>query len=81
LPKYAALLRGINVGRNKRVAMEDLRKILGSLGHVDVKTYLNSGNVGDEAQCLDAEGLTPQTGCATGPRTGQPLGSSMTSSS
>jgi uncharacterized protein (DUF1697 family) len=45
LPKYAALLRGINVGRNKRVAMEDLRKILGGLGHLDVKTYLNSGNV------------------------------------
>ena len=45
MPKYAALLRGINVGRNKRVAMEDLRKILGRLGHVDVKTYLNSGNV------------------------------------
>jgi uncharacterized protein (DUF1697 family) len=45
LPKYVALLRGINVGRNKRVAMEDLREILGRLGHVDVKTYLNSGNV------------------------------------
>lgn len=25
--------------------MEDLRKILGRLGHVDVKTYLNSGNI------------------------------------
>ena len=25
--------------------MGDLRKILGRLGHVDVKTYLNSGNV------------------------------------
>jgi uncharacterized protein (DUF1697 family) len=45
LPKFAALLRGINVGRNKRVAMRDLREIFGSLGHVDVKTYLNSGNV------------------------------------
>jgi uncharacterized protein (DUF1697 family) len=45
LPKYVALLRGINVGRNKRVTMEDLREILGRLGHVDVKTYLNSGNV------------------------------------
>jgi uncharacterized protein (DUF1697 family) len=45
LPKYAALLRGINVGRNKRVTMEDFREIFGRLGHVDVKTYLNSGNV------------------------------------
>jgi uncharacterized protein (DUF1697 family) len=45
LPKYVALLRGINVGRNKRVTMEGLREILGRLGHVDVKTYLNSGNV------------------------------------
>jgi uncharacterized protein (DUF1697 family) len=40
-----ALLRGINVGRAKRVAMEDLRNLFTSLGCGDVTTLLNSGNV------------------------------------
>ena len=40
-----ALLRGINVGRAKRVAMADLRATVEQLGHSDVRTLLNSGNV------------------------------------
>jgi uncharacterized protein (DUF1697 family) len=43
--RYIVLLRGINVGRAKRVAMGDLRDAISSLGHSDVKTLLNSGNV------------------------------------
>jgi uncharacterized protein (DUF1697 family) len=39
-----ALLRGINVGRNKRIAMADLRAMLESLGYDDVRTHLQSGN-------------------------------------
>jgi len=39
-----ALIRGINVGTAKRVAMADLRKMLGGLGYTDVRTLLNSGN-------------------------------------
>ncbi|HVS50325.1 MAG TPA: DUF1697 domain-containing protein [Candidatus Dormibacteraeota bacterium] len=42
--KYVALVRGINVGRNKRVSMADLRDLLVSLGNADVKTHLQSGN-------------------------------------
>ena len=42
---HVALLRGINVGKAKRVAMADLRALVESLGHGDVKTLLNSGNV------------------------------------
>ncbi|CAN5596349.1 DUF1697 domain-containing protein [soil metagenome] len=41
---WVALLRGINVGRNKRVAMADLRSLLESLGYADVRTHLQSGN-------------------------------------
>ncbi len=42
---HVALLRGINVlGRNK-VSMEELRQIVASLGHSDVVTYIQSGNV------------------------------------
>ena len=40
-----ALLRGINVGKAKRVAMADLRALVESLGYGDVKTILNSGNI------------------------------------
>ena len=40
-----ALLRGINVGKAKRVAMADLRDLMEGLGYGDVRTLLNSGNV------------------------------------
>jgi uncharacterized protein (DUF1697 family) len=43
--KHVALIRGINVGRAKRVAMSDLRAIVEDLGYGDVRTLLNSGNV------------------------------------
>ena len=42
---YVALLRGINVGKAKRVAMADLRAVIESLGYVNARTLLNSGNV------------------------------------
>ena len=42
---HVALLRGINVGRAKRVAMADLRALVEKLGYGDVRTLLNSGNV------------------------------------
>ena len=40
-----ALLRGVNVGRAKRVSMADLREVFTSLGYGDVRTVLQSGNV------------------------------------
>jgi uncharacterized protein (DUF1697 family) len=43
--RQVALLRGINVGRAKRVAMADLRALVAELGYADVRTLLNSGNV------------------------------------
>jgi uncharacterized protein (DUF1697 family) len=44
VPRFAVLLRGINVGANKRVAMADLRQLLSGLGFTDVGTLLQSGN-------------------------------------
>jgi uncharacterized protein (DUF1697 family) len=44
-----ALIRGINVGRAKRIAMADLRRMVEGLGHDNVRTLLNSGNVVFEA--------------------------------
>ena len=42
---YIALLRGINVGTAKRIAMADLRALVEGMGFGDVRTLLNSGNV------------------------------------
>jgi uncharacterized protein (DUF1697 family) len=43
--RRVALLRGVNVGRAKRVQMADLRALFETLGYGDVRTLLNSGNV------------------------------------
>jgi len=43
--RYIALLRGVNVGRAKRIAMADLRKLIADLGYDHVRSVLNSGNV------------------------------------
>jgi uncharacterized protein (DUF1697 family) len=43
--RYIALLRGINVGRARRVDMADLRALVAGLGYSDVRTLLNSGNL------------------------------------
>lgn len=43
--RYVALLRGINVGGNRRVEMKRLKALFESLGCTDVSTYINSGNV------------------------------------
>jgi len=43
--KQVALLRGINVGGNKKVPMALLRQMLSEMGFESPKTLLNSGNV------------------------------------
>ena len=45
MPTYVVLLRGINLGSKRRVAMADLRALLEDLGYDDVRTHLQSGNV------------------------------------
>ena len=42
--RVAVLLRGVNVGRAKRIAMTDLAELLAEIGMSDVRTLLNSGN-------------------------------------
>ncbi|TQJ20611.1 uncharacterized protein (DUF1697 family) [Micromonospora sp. A202] len=56
MTRYVALLRGVNVGTT-RLAMADLRRIVTDLGHEDVKTYLQSGNVAFDSTVRDAEKL------------------------
>jgi uncharacterized protein (DUF1697 family) len=53
--RQIVLLRGINVGRHRRVAMAELRSLLDGLGYDDVRTHLQSGNV------VLTTGATPAT--------------------
>lgn len=57
VPTHIALLRGINVGGRNRVAMADLRETVTSLGHRDVATYIQSGNVAFTADGTDTAKL------------------------
>ncbi len=43
--RYAALLRGVNVGKSVKVLMASLRSLIENIGFLGVATYLNSGNV------------------------------------
>jgi len=42
---YVVLLRGINVGKNRKLPMAELRTICVDAGCADVRTYIQSGNV------------------------------------
>ncbi|HEU4324128.1 MAG TPA: DUF1697 domain-containing protein [Roseiflexaceae bacterium] len=52
MPRYVALLGGINVGGH-RVKMTDLRALFEALGFADVSTFIASGNVIFEAETTD----------------------------
>ena len=45
MPTYIALLRGINVSGHKLIKMADLHSHISSSGAVNVRTYIQSGNV------------------------------------
>lgn len=42
--KYVALLRGVNVGGNHKVAKAEFQSVLEGLGFQDIIIYINSGN-------------------------------------
>lgn len=43
--KYAALLRGINVGGKNKLPMKELAALFKAAGYKNVETYIQSGNV------------------------------------
>ena len=59
-----ALLRGVNLGGNKRVPMADLRRLVEALGFTDVRTLLNSGNVVFTARANQVRGSAVRIGKA-----------------
>src|SRR5262249_39298679 len=52
-----SLIRGINVGGHHQIKMDDLRKIYGSLGLRECKTYVQSGNVLCQCEKSEFSGL------------------------
>ena len=69
--RVVGLLRGVNLGPCRKLKMADLRAAVESLGHTDVETYLQSGNVvftpkgratpgsapGSRRRCAEAVGM------------------------
>jgi len=51
---YVALLRGINVSGQKLIKMADLQRHFASCGAVNVRTYIQSGNVVFEHRAVAA---------------------------
>ena len=45
MPSHAAFLRGINLGRNRRVSSAELRSLFAEMGFSNVDTFRTSGNV------------------------------------
>lgn len=58
--KYIALLRGINVSGQKKIKMEDLRKLCEAIGFQHVQTYIQSGNIIFESPESEAPHLAYQ---------------------
>ena len=70
MPTYVAMLRGINVGGRNRIKMPVLEALFVGLGHTDVVTYIQSGNVVFKGRSKSAaavvrgieEGITSELG-------------------
>jgi uncharacterized protein (DUF1697 family) len=74
MTRYAALLRGINVGGNNKVPMAGLRALMGELGYGDVRTYLQSGQAVFTAERGDEESLAAELAAAVEKRFGFAVG-------
>jgi len=72
MPTHVALLRGINIGPRNRVAMPALRELVESLGHTEVATYIQSGNVVFAAADGDEQELASELERAIDARLGVP---------
>src|SRR3954469_22325202 len=55
MSSYVALLRAVNLGPHKRVAMDDLRDLAIRLGYEQARTLINSGNLVFRARSTGTE--------------------------
>jgi uncharacterized protein (DUF1697 family) len=58
MSEYVAFLRGINVGGKKLIKMEELRRVIESIGLKNVRTFIASGNVLFETSQTNRAALT-----------------------
>lgn len=61
MPRYIALLRGINVGGNTMIKMEELRTMFEALNFDNVVSYINSGNVAFDSTIRPELSKKPET--------------------
>ena len=64
MKRYIALLRGINISGKNKLPMAQLQKALETQGFLDVKTWLNSGNVVFSGKETDTMELAGRIKCA-----------------
>ena len=50
MPRYAAFLRAVNLGRNRRISGAELRTLFEDMGFEDVASFRTSGNVVFDAE-------------------------------
>lgn len=53
--KKIAILRGINVGGNRKILMADLKSVCAQLGWINVQSYIQSGNLIFESEQKNSE--------------------------
>jgi uncharacterized protein (DUF1697 family) len=53
MQQYISLLRGINIGGNKKILMADLKLLYANIGLLNATTYIQSGNVFFETESKD----------------------------
>ena len=70
MPTHISLLRGINVGGNKKIHMAELKTLYESLGLRAVTTYVQSGNVVFDVDSADASALIARIEAAIAERFG-----------
>jgi uncharacterized protein (DUF1697 family) len=73
MPRYVALLRGINVGGNTMIKMGDLRTMFEGLGFENVVSYINSGNLAFDVRKLSEERLAAKIEEAVEGHLGKPV--------
>jgi uncharacterized protein (DUF1697 family) len=73
MTKYVAFLRGINVGKAKRIEMAELKRTFEGAGLGNVTTYIASGNVFFETPDADAAAVAKAIKAALGKRFGFPI--------
>lgn len=73
MPRYVALLRGINVGGNTMIKMEDLRAMFEGLGFENVVSYINSGNLAFDARKASEDSLVAKIEAAIESHVGNPV--------